>query len=349
MRVKPALKTEIASLAAALTLLMSVVPLVVFSKETSVSKETSDSNGTSVSKKTSVSKASPFNISYLPPNVDLKNLTEQERGKVFAHGLNEFKRNPQNYEAQYNHLLMDRFKNGREHSKALANRMLKENPKWFSPLFYLAMESRVALDDEAELAWLNKCLQVNTNFYGGYAVRSDLLRNMGREKEALADLNKAIELHPGNKEFLRGSRARIYFNLKEYDKCIADSMPGIDRFPGDPNTTTVIRAYRAKNDWSGMAAFLDKHRYLEKTAQGAFARAEVCYANAQYEKALAACSSCIQLAEPHKDGVTDPKFLTEVLALRAKVYRKLGKQDLAAADEKRVKSEVYDDIMFQTK
>lgn len=228
MMKRPASKLKVSVLAAALSVSVLAVPLVAYGKEDA--------------------KQAPFNVSYLPPNVDLKNLTEQERGKVFAHGINEFKRNPQDYEAQFNHLLVDRLKNGREHSKALANKMIKENPKWFSPLFYLAMESRVDLDDEAELTWLNKCLQVNPNFYGGYTVRSDVLRNMGREKESLADLNKAIELHPGNKEFLRGARARIYFNLKEYDKCIVDAMPGIDRFPGDPNTTTVIRAYRAKRE-----------------------------------------------------------------------------------------------------
>jgi uncharacterized caspase-like protein len=147
--------------------------------------------------------------------------------------------------------------------------------------------------------------------------------------DAAADFTKAIELNP---QFLIAydGRGWAYYRVKEYDKAIMDFSKVIEMKPnGTSGYAGRSLAYKERReDYDNAIKDFNKVLELEtNTAARAFIfnhRGNVYFNKGEYDKAIADQTTAIQL---YKYGL----FYSD----RAKAYKKIGRNDLAEADEKR--------------
>jgi tetratricopeptide (TPR) repeat protein len=163
-----------------------------------------------------------------------------------------------------------------------------------------------------------------------YVVRGTGYMLKGETEKAVADFNKGFELgiNPKMEVSTRKLRAIAQFKLKRYDEAIEDFSFLIQKESGD------FRAYLQRG-WSFFykgnhrAAVADFDSTLKLSPQEKGVRryrAVSHYELGNYEKAVEDINEEIRI---------NPAPLAEVYKTRANAYRKLGKTELAEADEKK--------------
>lgn len=152
--------------------------------------------------------------------------------------------------------------------------------------------------DDCAFAALNESLRLNPQNHKSLTLRGEGYHQQVKHDLALADFNKAIEIEPNYKKAY-SARSHIYRAKEMFDKAIADMTKVIEL--SSENYPYFHTLYSSR-------AF-----YYKK--------------NNDYENAAKDYSKAIEFK---------PDFWV-YYADRAKCYRKLGKTNLAEADEKKVK------------
>jgi tetratricopeptide (TPR) repeat protein len=141
---------------------------------------------------------------------------------------------------------------------------------------------------------------------------------------------EAVRLDPKNSKAL-SCRGNFYRLLKDYDTALEDLNESIKLFPGDPTSFQIrSRIYKEKKMFD--EAIADQTSAIEiyaredyRSPYNHFERGELYFLKGDYEMAARDFSEVIRLK---------PDF-ENIYKKRAEAYRKLGKNDLADADERK--------------
>lgn len=192
-------------------------------------------------------------------------------------------------------------------------------------------------------------------FYNDRGVAYDHLKEY---KKAIADFNKAIVLNPDD-ESAYNNRGNAYNDLGEYEKAIADYSKAIKL---KPNLALAYsnrgEAHNALGEYEKAINDCNKAIEFDPDEETAYCNRGIAYnALDVYEKAIVDCNKAIELvpdfAEPYRycgiawkekgDLEKALQFYTKAIELnpqykeayldRAEVYRLLGKEEQASADE----------------
>lgn len=169
-----------------------------------------------------------------------------------------------------------------------------------------------------------KAIELNPELPAAYNNRGDAYNSLGQYDMALADCTKAIELDP-KYAAAYNNRGAAYNDLGQYDKAIADCTKVIEL---DPKIAAAYnnraRVYNGLGQYDKAIADCTKAIELAPNIANPHRHLGNAYAAQEdWDKALAALTEAIQLKEDYIDAYLD----------RAKVWRALGKESLAAADE----------------
>ena len=162
------------------------------------------------------------------------------------------------------------------------------------------------------------------NFANDYSWRAYAYWKLGEHQKAIDDYTKAIELNPKD-AFAYYNRGSTCHDLGEYAKAIEDYTKAIDLDPKDAaayNNRGLV--YNGLGEYAKAIQdcakaieldpeFANTHRHLGNAY----------YGQKEYHKALAELTEAIRLDPKYKDAYLD----------RAKVYRALGREAEAKADE----------------
>lgn len=160
----------------------------------------------------------------------------------------------------------------------------------------------------------------------GYSARGDCYKAQGKTAMALADYNKSIQAYPTTTAL--NNRGTMYFIQGDYEKAIADFTTAITIDPKDAEPYyNRAKAYSSQKLYAKAIADLDVYIGFNTSnipflADG-YQNRSVAYSNINnLTKALADASKAVEL-DPTKARYTN----------RAIIYRKMGKEALAKADE----------------
>jgi tetratricopeptide (TPR) repeat protein len=164
-----------------------------------------------------------------------------------------------------------------------------------------------------------------------YRGRGLVLMACGKTREAIKDFNKAIELGPEAYDAPYVERGTCYRRLREFDKAVAD-MEKARKY--QTIETFLVRKRSAElyaelnqND-KALALYTEALSFNPNDLQCLESRADVLAKMEKYNEAIKAYDAVV------KCNIN----ATGAYYKRAKVFRKLGKTDLAAADEAKAKS-----------
>lgn len=182
--------------------------------------------------------------------------------------------------------------------------------------------------------------------------------NLNEREKAIADFNKSIELNP-DYEHAYYNRGKSYNDSGEYEKAIAYFNKAIE-LNADYYLAYNNRGFAYNNLGEYEKAIMDFNKAIELDLNYGYAynnRGAVFNALGEYEKAIVDCNKAIELnpdtASPYRHCGTAWKekgdfekalqFYTKAIELnpqyrkaylnRAEVYRLLGKEEQASADE----------------
>jgi len=184
------------------------------------------------------------------------------------------------------------------------------------------------------IPFFDHAIKLDPNNVFAYLSRGGAYVDLEEYDKALADLNKVIKMEPSN-YIAYQRRAEVYYETKRLQDAIDDYTKLIElRATVPPNTTAEVYRSRGKiyaqmgnpdkalaDFSSGIAVFpKDRFNYCE--------RATLYSAQGQYQKAIDDCTTAIKLADAVKQDSLS------IHSTRAKLYEKIGRNDLAAKDKK---------------
>jgi tetratricopeptide (TPR) repeat protein len=173
------------------------------------------------------------------------------------------------------------------------------------------------------LADLNRAIELDPSKAYAFTVRGETYRKMERYDDALADLNCAIELDPGLAGAI-GSRGETYQAMERYDEALADLDRAIELDPGKAYAFAVRgQTYRLLGRYDEALGDFDRAIELDPSqAWVVGVRGGTYQAMERYDEALADYDRWIEL---------DPGNAL-VVAVRGETYRKMERYDEALAD-----------------
>ena len=83
--------------------------------------------------------------------------------------------------------------------------------------------------DKEAIADYNKAIEINPDDADAYNNRGWVLYNLGKDKEAIADYNKAIEINPDHAKAY-GNRGLLYDQLGDRQRAISDLQKAAQLF-----------------------------------------------------------------------------------------------------------------------
>ena len=169
-----------------------------------------------------------------------------------------------------------------------------------------------------------KAIELNPKDAFAYNNRGFSYNELGEYEKAIKDCTKAIELDPKN-DAAYSNRGSAFSGLGEYAKAIQDCTMSIEL--GTKNAAAYNNRGAAYNELEEYAkAIQDCTKAIEldpKNANPHRHLGNAYYGLKEYQKALAGLTEAIRLNPNYKEAYLD----------RAKVYRALGREDEAKADE----------------
>jgi tetratricopeptide (TPR) repeat protein len=184
---------------------------------------------------------------------------------------------------------------------------------------------------------LTDAIKADPNYAAAYFERGSIKSRLVRAGKAyqdsvLNDYDRAVELEPGNTEFLAARAQFLLYDAKDEKRGLEDLElllklePEVSEHLVERGLffAKMGRLQRAIDDFSG-ALKLDPNDFITRSY-----RAHAYFETENYSAALADTNYLLK----------DPKVTSvSTLELRAKVYRALGKTKLAEADETKAKRE----------
>jgi tetratricopeptide (TPR) repeat protein len=181
-------------------------------------------------------------------------------------------------------------------------------------VYYLLEQHKEALKD------LNTAIELNSNYVWAISGRGQVYRALTQYQESLKDFDKAIELEPTAWEF--GQRGITYRLMNYYEESLKDFDRAIELEPTDWKFGQRGETYRLMKKYE--EALKDFDRAIELDSEYAWAitsRGQTYQALKQYEEALKDCDRAIELSP------TDWNF-----AQRGETYRLLERYEEALKD-----------------
>ncbi|MCM1154970.1 MAG: tetratricopeptide repeat protein [Roseburia sp.] len=170
----------------------------------------------------------------------------------------------------------------------------------------------------------NRAIELEPELANPYNNRGFVYHDLGEYDKALSDYNKAIELDP---EYVMAynNRGFVYHDLGEYDKALSDYNKAIELDPGYAMAYNNRGfTYDSLGEYDKAAADYDKAIKLDPEYASPCKHQGVLWKKKNnLEKAVSFLTKAIEL---------DPKY-KEAYAERAEVYRLMGEESRAAADE----------------
>ncbi len=212
---------------------------------------------------------------------------------------------------------------------------------------------------------MNAAIKANPQDAGAYSARARAEIFLHDKDNAIGDSNKAIELAPQNVTFYQ-TRAMVYGQLGQLDKALDDATKAVTLAPNDPYSLDYRASVLAlREKYPEALADVDKAIKLFPKYTGAYSDRAFIYNHLQkYDKALEDANRAISLGEEAKnpyyaaygnrarayfglskysEALSDADIIikhypsnTRGYSLRADIYRKLGKADLAKLDDSQV-------------
>lgn len=200
-------------------------------------------------------------------------------------------------------------------------RALKINPR-LTRAYYARAQIIHHRDLESGLADVNKALEIGPATAEMYYLRSQIDESLGNEQTQRADLDNAIAVDPKQ---LGPYAWRIEYNLRhgQYAAAVADQSRVVALLPQPDQYAGRSELYLLAGDYENAAA--DARRVIAAApdaADGYRALAAVLFVQHDYAAALKHADAAVQRA-PDNDSI---------LALRGRIYVRLGDPDKAAAD-----------------
>lgn len=171
----------------------------------------------------------------------------------------------------------------------------------------------------------NGAIELDGNYATDYFWRAEAYYELGEHQKAIEDYTKAIELNPKD-VIAYNNRGWAYHDLGEYAKAIDDCTTAIEL---DPRYATAYnnRGYAYNALGESEKAIKDYTTAIEldpKYANPHRHLGNAYYGLKEYQKALAELTEAIRLNPKYKEAYLD----------RARVYRAVGREKEAKADEK---------------
>ncbi len=177
------------------------------------------------------------------------------------------------------------------------NQIIAVKPYWAQPYFYRAI-AKLSLDDyrgaeeDASLA-----IERNPFISGAYEVRGVALQNMGRQREAIADYDRALEQLPDNRNILL-NKALAQEEIEDYDGAGSTYATLLRVYPNfDTGYVGRAKLLLAQGDTVGALADIDKALAINKNSTNAYSlRSDIAIKSKKdYESALADMNEAIKL------------------------------------------------------
>ena len=189
---------------------------------------------------------------------------------------------------------------------------------WRAEAYYKLGEHKKAIED------YTTAIKLDPKDTIAYNNRGLAYRNLGEYAKAIEDFAKSIELDPKD-AVAYNNRGLAYHDLGEYAKAIEDYTKSIELDPKyDATYSNRGAAYNGLGEYAKAIKDCTKAIELDpKYANPHRFLGNAYYGLKEYQKALAALTEAIRLNPKYKKAYLD----------RAKVYRALGREAEAKADE----------------
>ena len=225
---------------------------------------------------------------------------------------------------------------------ALASASRAQTPKTAEDFYKRGEERSGSNDVDGAIADYTKAIELDPKFAAAYCARAHT-RPFKKDYAVIADWDKCISLKPADDKYLFTDyleRGEAKADMKDYEGAIADSTKSIDLRPSHWAYQDRSHAYsekylidrqnkrsrKAKEDFEKALADFDWLMKKIPNYDLYYRQRGQLYSRAgHYSEAIGDYTKAIEL---------EPKN-AEVYKLRAEVYRKLGKKNLAEADEKK--------------
>lgn len=191
---------------------------------------------------------------------------------------------------------------------------------------------------EEALAELDKAIELDPNNAYAYTNRGGVNAGLGQYEQAIADLDKAIELDP-NLASAYDSRGGAYAGPEQYEQAIADLDKAIDLEPSLAGAYyNRGHAYLRLARYEEAIADLDNAMELGPSIAAEYYARGLAYAGLeQYNYAIADFDRAIELAQGNADfavlhGFVGDLALNAVFHDRGVAYSRLGQLERAIAD-----------------
>jgi predicted Zn-dependent protease len=279
-------------------------------------------------------------------NVDVKKNEQALLRTIRENAKLTFETDTSSQAALWFYLLQDRFINGRQHTLVLVRKSLKEHPKLAILHYYLAKEAQVELDDERAIVELGEAIKCKPDFITALSERANLLRQSGDHAGCLRDIQKAEAQTPYKLRF-KAITCKAYFHLKEYEKAYQEARAFLKLSPNSMSIWDVaIESSMKLKDWKRALAVCKESEKHGSSATRDAVLGQIYWELKRTSDALRSLDKYVVQECCKSRTVKHPVELSNALRLRATIYTKLGKPQLAAADLKLIEAEGYDQALF---
>jgi len=237
-------------------------------------------------------------------------------------------------------------------AEQVTSERITPNQKQAKLLSESAKKCNQILESEEALKLANQAIALDPKQFGAYIERALAYISLGQSDKALADFSIAASGGDRRSEkAARREKADLLYRLKRYNESI-NELTAIETKYGSLSDGMLYRrshAYMAIGKPNMAVIDLTTAIKGEPDSSRLFeARTKAYVALKDWEKALADCNKCISLSNVDDETMGNR---SDLLTLRATIYDKLGKTDLARKDRevaKRTESANYQNAPFRT-
>ena len=195
-----------------------------------------------------------------------------------------------------------------------------------------AMEHVNAAQFDCALAACSEAIRIDPRLASGYACRGGVLRNQFEYVEALKDYDKALSMQPDNGDFYY-NRSLVHYGLENTKQALADLEKAIELI-NSPTGKSFAYSRRAEiyrkegrledsiKDYTEAIRLLPSFPYHHKNRGDVYAELK------NYQRAIADFTEALRIDPANVNFYGD----------RARAYRELGQEELAVKDEMMAKS-----------
>jgi tetratricopeptide (TPR) repeat protein len=276
--------------------------------------------------------------------------------RVLQKGVNDYRHQPDSEVAFYAAGCYFVARSATATLETMCKDALKKHPKWASPYYFLAKIADDHFDDILALKYRQEAVNANPCWINLSENYAEKLTDAGRPKEAIRVADDALTVCAGheNEDPVRSVAHRLRFhkavglyNLKDFTGAAAalEEISQLERTNEDQKLLAEVYI-DAKQPSKALVIANKLVKARENDFRFRFLRARAYAAAEQWQKAIDDLSSCLKLDRSliHSDTLNCAKLYqsSDVLLLRATLYEKLGKKDLAQKDRTTLKKERAD-------